>query len=240
MLRKILVTLAVALAGLVMVGGIASADTGYGADPVTTPVLGVSGGGAAGTADDPIPLNAPFELGLSGFTPGETIDVVGSFNPAAGGTAEATPPGLRKARAIVLRSSPLNFTATADGAGASAITVSYDQAGTYTFIATGRTSGISNAVSVVVGAAGGSAGTGDSGSTGGGAAGVGSADSAGGANSVNGGASASSDGGLAYTGASVAGPLAIGIAALIAGLALLFLGTRGLIRRKGTSTTAGI
>ncbi|MBM9477781.1 hypothetical protein JL107_15120 [Nakamurella flavida] len=38
---------------------------------------------------------------------------------------------------------------------------------------------------------------------------------------------------LASTGASIAGPIAIGGAALVAGLGLLFFGTRGAIRRKG-------
>jgi hypothetical protein len=227
MLRKILVTAAVALAGLVAFGGAASADTGYGADPVTTPTLGISGGGAAGTADDPIPLGAPFVLGLTGFTPGETIDVVGSLDPADRGN----PPGLRRARAFALLSSGLNFTTQADGAGNGALTVSYDEPGTYTFVATGRTSGISNSVSVVVGAAGGSLGAGGTGS--GGSSGTGdSAGTAGDANGSNGSAASGSDSGLAYTGASIAGPLAIGLGALLAGLALLFFGTRGLIRRK--------
>lgn len=38
--------------------------------------------------------------------------------------------------------------------------------------------------------------------------------------------------GLASTGASIAAPLAIGLAVLLAGLALLFFGTRGVLRRK--------
>ena len=51
---------------------------------------------------------------------------------------------------------------------------------------------------------------------------------------ITGGASDSgtNSGGLAYTGASIAGPLAIGFVALFAGLALLFFGTRGVRRRK--------
>ncbi len=46
----------------------------------------------------------------------------------------------------------------------------------------------------------------------------------------------SGDGGLAYTGASIAGPLAIGFIALAAGLALLFFGTRGVRRRRHSQT----
>ena len=46
--------------------------------------------------------------------------------------------------------------------------------------------------------------------------------------------------GLASTGASIGAPLAIGIGALLAGLTLLFFGTRGVLRRKGAkSGTAG-
>lgn len=48
--------------------------------------------------------------------------------------------------------------------------------------------------------------------------------------------SGSSDTSLAYTGTSLAGPIVIGLAALLAGLALLFFGTRGVIRRKGSRT----
>lgn len=46
--------------------------------------------------------------------------------------------------------------------------------------------------------------------------------------------------GLASTGASIGAPLAIGIAALLAGLTLLFFGTRGVLRRKSAkSSTSG-
>ncbi len=48
-----------------------------------------------------------------------------------------------------------------------------------------------------------------------------------------------SSGGLANTGASIAGPIAIGIGVLVVGLGLLFFGTRGVIRRKGPRTTTG-
>ncbi len=42
--------------------------------------------------------------------------------------------------------------------------------------------------------------------------------------------------GLASTGASIGAPLAIGIGALLAGLTLLFFGTRGVLRRKGAKS----
>jgi hypothetical protein len=38
----------------------------------------------------------------------------------------------------------------------------------------------------------------------------------------------------------VAGPIAIGLGALLAGLALLFFGTRGVIRHKGARTTTSV
>ena len=41
---------------------------------------------------------------------------------------------------------------------------------------------------------------------------------------------------LASTGASIAGPIAIGVTALIAGLALLFFGTRGVARRRSVKS----
>jgi hypothetical protein len=44
--------------------------------------------------------------------------------------------------------------------------------------------------------------------------------------------------GLASTGASIGAPLAIGIGALLAGLTLLFFGTRGVLRRKGAKSGA--
>ncbi|MBM9469119.1 hypothetical protein [Nakamurella leprariae] len=47
-----------------------------------------------------------------------------------------------------------------------------------------------------------------------------------------------SSSGLANTGASVAAPLAIGGTALVAGLGLLFFGTRGAIRRRGTHVSS--
>lgn len=44
--------------------------------------------------------------------------------------------------------------------------------------------------------------------------------------------------GLASTGASIGAPLAIGIVALLAGLTLLFFGTRGVLRRKSVKSAS--
>jgi hypothetical protein len=49
---------------------------------------------------------------------------------------------------------------------------------------------------------------------------------------------ASGGGSLASTGASIAGPIAIGAAALFSGLVLLFFGTRGVVRRKSSGRAA--
>ncbi|MFN8200779.1 MAG: hypothetical protein U0R72_21005 [Nakamurella multipartita] len=50
------------------------------------------------------------------------------------------------------------------------------------------------------------------------------------------GSSGSGYAGLASTGASIGAPLAIGIVALLAGLTLLFFGTRGVLRRKSVKS----
>jgi hypothetical protein len=95
----------------------------------------------------------------------------------------------------------------ADGAGSFSTTLTLTQVGTATLTATGLTSGIVLSRKVTVFAAGTTASTGT--------------------------AAVVDDGsGLAYTGASVAGPLTIGATALAAGLALLFFGSRLAIRRK--------
>ena len=50
------------------------------------------------------------------------------------------------------------------------------------------------------------------------------------------GSSGSGYAGLASTGASIGAPLDIGIVALLAGLTLLFFGTRGVLRRKSVKS----
>ena len=220
MLRKILVTVAVALTGLVMFGGVSSADVGdYGADNQVT--LGVA------PEDSEVAQGETFDLILGGYAPGETVDVTGTYGPG--------PNGLRSSRARMLLASPLSFTVVVDSNGTLSTPVSYDTPGYITFVAVGRTSGVSNTVTVKVGS-GGSSGA-DSTTA---AAAAGSGEGNNGGLAYTGQGTDGANGGLAYTGASVAGPIAIGLGALLAGLALLFFGTRGVIRHKGAKATPSI
>jgi len=117
-----------------------------------------------------------------------------------------------------------SYTTQADDKGHFKLDVPLNHLGTATLTATGssgRSVSLTAQVGSPVGSNGGSAPTTTV------AAGAGSSSSAGGSGSPPGGGS-----GLAYTGASILGPLAIGAAALFAGLAMLFFGTRGAIRRK--------
>lgn len=109
---------------------------------------------------------------------------------------------------------------TADGNGHFELEVPLNHLGTATLTATG-TSGRSVSLTVQVGPVGSGGGTAPT-TTIAAAAGSGSAGGS----------------GLAYTGASLLGPLAIGAAALFAGLAMLFFGTRGAIRRNHPTRTA--
>ena len=203
MLRKILAAGAVALAGLVMFGGVASADVDYGADPNV----------ALNSTDSSVESGSEFDVYGDGFLPGETVGVTATYG---------TPSGLRASRALATLSSPQRFTAVADSNGHFSKSVSYDQVGTITFVATGQTSGRTASTVVHVGAAGSVSTT----------TVVAAADWSGSSDGVT--------GGLASTGASVAGPIAIGLGALLAGLALLFFGTRGVIRHKGARTNTTV
>ena len=126
------------------------------------------------------------------------------------------PSGLRSSPALS-QMAAATISTTADAAGEFSVDVAslITAPGVWEVTATGLTSGKSGTATVTkVAAAGGPAYvTGGGGSSG---------------------SSYSSSDALASTGASVAGPIAIGAAALIAGLAMLFFGTRGVIRRKSS------
>jgi hypothetical protein len=100
--------------------------------------------------------------------------------------------------------------------GSFSIDIVLDEGGLATLTATGRSSGRTGTATVQVGPT-------DSGPGGGNRSGAegGAVDQA-----------AGEDDGLATTGASVVGPIAIGLVALLAGFTLLFFGTRGAVRRK--------
>ena len=142
----------------------------------------------------------------SGFDPGELISILTSFS---------APSGLRSSSALTDLAAAQKQTTTADSSGAFSADVQLNQVGTATITATGVSSGKTASAVVTVLAAGSTIPAGTSGSS----------------TYVSSGTSSTE---LASTGASIAGPIAIGVAALFAGLALLFFGTRGVIRRKST------
>jgi len=154
----------------------------------------------------------------SGFDPLEGLDITVTYGP---------PSGLRSTPALAEASAAKRLTAQADAAGNFSTPVTLTQVGTATLTATGQSSGKSASLTVEVfqnesDYTGLVAGGSSSGGT------------------WTGTSSGSSSGALASTGASVAGPIAIGAAALFAGLAMLFFGTRGVIRRKGSRSAGAI
>jgi hypothetical protein len=212
MLRKIIATAAVVATALVTFGGVAAADVDYGADRVVA--LGVA------DEDREVDPGETFNLILGGFQDSETVDITGAFS-----TGQA-PSGLRSGRSVALRDSPLGFTVTVAPDGTAALPVSYDQDGYVTFVANGRISGSSDPVTIKIGTGGEGAPT----------TAPTSEDSPLAALKASKDDTNTANDALAYTGASVAGPLAIGLAALLLGLGLLFFGTRGVIRRKSAAS----
>lgn len=146
-------------------------------------------------------------LTASGFLPGETVDLTVEY---------AAPSGLRRAAALVLLAAagvPAGQV-VADGGGSFSTSLKLDQVGLATITATGRLSGFSVSTVVRVGTAPAAAATTTPAAAG------------------NGGGTADGAAPLAWTGTSLAGPLAMGAGLLAAGLLLLFFGTRMVIRRR--------
>ncbi len=206
MLRKMLTTLAVGVVGLFALGGVAAAAPPYPAPPPI--VINING---------PIIINGPVIIFGGGFLPNEPINITIVYN--TGG-----PNGLRSSNALSQLQASKQARKQADQADASGnfdAEVVFTQAGSATVTATGLISGHTDVSTFQVPAAG--AAGGDSSTT--------TAMAADGSSWT---ASPTAAGmNLASTGASVAGPIAIGLGALFAGLSLLFFGTRGAIRRKG-------
>ena len=125
------------------------------------------------------------------------------------------PSGLRSSESLSEAGVKAVESTVADSAGNFSTPVVFTQAGPATGTATGTISG----ATATYYWAGTSAGTGS---------GSGSGYSTGSTTTTS----------LASTGTSIAGPIAIGAAALLAGLALLFFGTRGVIRRKSTGASS--
>lgn len=190
----------------------------------------------------------------SGFLPGEPIDITVEYSSPSGLRRNAALIELAAAGAAAVETQ-------ADENGAFVAPVQLGQVGIATITATGRISGFSISQVVRVGvdengnpilppggsptttpvapAPGGGSGGGSGGDQGGVAAPAPGSDGSGG--QAGGGAAAAPGAGtagsasgepLASTGASVAGPLAVGAALLAAGLLMLFFGTRLVIRRR--------
>ena len=212
MVRKMLSVLGIAFISLLAMGGVSSAAPA----PVVYP--------APPTVIVNVNINIIFIVNGgtviffgSGFDPLEGLDITVTYGP---------PSGLRSTPALAEAAAAKRLTTQADSAGNFSTPVNLTQVGTATLTATGQTSGKSASITVEVfqnesdytGVV-----------TGGSSSGTWTGTSGG-----------SSSGALASTGASVAGPIAIGAAALFAGLAMLFFGTRGVIRRKSSRSAGGI
>ena len=204
MIRKIFVIVPAILVGLFAVGGIASAAAPY-PPPVPVSVTVNVAGDVNGTIN--IIVGNTITFSGDGFDPLEGIGVDVFYSG---------PNGLRSNGALARLAASTHSETAADANGHFDNDVVLDQTGTATLLATGHNSGKTSSLTVHVVAVGSTTAPGTT-------------TVAGGGSNV----AAGSDGsGLARTGASIAGPLAIGFVALFAGLTLLFFGTRGVRQRK--------
>ena len=241
MLRKLVTVMFAALLTLFGFAGIASAAAPY--PPTQPPTVDLGGDNIAVVGGNiAVQVGEPYTFSGSGFDPLEGISI-----------SISGPSGLRNSAGLQqLLAAAAGV--SADETGAFSTVISFDSPGLTTVTATGEASGKS--ASLVVNVVGGTGGTGGTDGTGGGSTGtgggyagsggsssggsgvvVGNGSSGSGGSAGTGGGSGSTgsssgSGDLAYTGASIAGPLAIGFVALAAGLALLFFGTRGVRRRR--------
>ena len=210
MLRRMCTLIVIALLGLTAQAGIANAAQDY--PPATTVTVNISGTNIS-VIDGSITvlIGGEFTFSGDGFDAGEGIEILISG-----------PSGLRSTGGLSqLNTAASAPDATADGNGTFATPITLNSPGTTTITAVGRASGNSASLTVTVVEAAGESGTMVA-AVGTGTAGV---------------AKSTADDGLASTGASIAGSLAIGFVALFAGLALLFYGTRGVRRRKSADAT---
>ena len=205
MMRKIFVIVSAMLVGLFAAGGVASAAALYPAVPPVSVTVNVTGD-VNGTIN--IIVGNTITFSGDGFDALEGIGVDVFYSG---------PSGLRSTAALARSAASTHAEDAADANGHFGHDIVLDQVGTATLVATGNNSGKSSSLTVHVLAVGSTTAPGTTTVVGGG-----------GSN-----AAAGSDGsGLARTGASIAGPLAIGFVALFAGLTLLFFGTRGVRQRN--------
>ncbi len=223
MLRRFLTATAVALVGLfAVVPSASAAPAAPGAPIIVAPVVNVSGSYNVVVqvfVNVTIVNNGGVVIfGGGGFRPRERINIAVSYG---------TPNGLRSNSALRQASVAAAGTATsADASGFFSVPVHLTQVGTAVLTATGAESGRTASLTVQVQPS--------------------EATSTPDTTTVEPpitspevapvAAAGGGDGtGLAYTGVSIAGPLTVGAAALITGLAFLFFGTRLAIRRRHTA-----
>lgn len=152
----------------------------------------------------------------SGFLADEAIDITLTYG---------TPAGLRANKALRLAAAAAAVeTTTADSSGNFSTNVVLTQVGTAIITATGESSGRTGSATVTVAPEGSITSDGTTVVETTTVAGAGALETS----TVAGAA----DGGLAFTGTSIAGPLTVGAVAVIAGLVLLFFGTRLAARRR--------
>ena len=205
MMRKFFVIVSAILVGLFAAGGVAAAARPYAPSPPVSVTINV-GGDVNGNII--VIVGSTIIFSGDGFDPFEGIgnDVFYSG-----------PSGLRSTGALARLSAPTHLVTAGYANGHFDKEITLDQVGTATLVATGHTSGKSASLTVHVLAVGSTTAPGTTTVVGGGGSNV----------------AAGSDGsGLARTGTSIAGPLAICFVALFAGLTLLFFGTRGVRQRK--------
>ena len=205
MMRKIFVVVPAILVGLFAAGGVASAAALYPPTPPVSVVVNVAGD-VNGNIN--IIVGNTITFSGDGFDPLEGIGVDVFYS---------SPNGLRSNAALARLAASTHSETAADSNGHFDSDVVLEQVGTATMLATGHSSGKTSSLTVHVLAVGSTTAPGATTAVGGG-----------GSNAAAG----SDSSGLARTGASIAGPLAIGFVALFAGLALLFFGTRGVRQRK--------
>ena len=254
MLRQLLVASAVGVLGLFGAVGVSTAApagaTSYPPPPaetttsatsivLTTPSIVVTNP-STNTSSRTTPTTFATEsvsVSGGGMLPGEQVSVTVEYSGPSGLRANAA------LRAATVKAAGTMVIADANGNFSAGVTI--DKGRTGTIVATGLTSG--HTVSFALSANGGVGG-----GTGGGStpttnvAPTTNVDASGQtttAPSATGSAAAivadapadeASSAGLAYTGASIAGPLTVGAGALLLGVAMLFFGTRLAIRRKSS------
>jgi len=181
-------------------------------------VLGLLAIGGSAAAN---PTYAPATISVT-FNGGDQYTVnLGNFGLPSGADTSITlsvtyggPSGLRNSPALAAAAAKAeSYSLTPDVDGNATTVIHVTQSGTIFFTGTGSPSGKIASTSVVHPS---DTGTGNAGNA------AGAADS--------------DDSVLPSTGANIAGPVAVGILALVAGLALLFFGTRGIPRRKSVGS----